>query len=126
MSLQYLIDTDWVIHYLHAHPAIVARLDELQLQGLALSMISLAELYEGVYYSRDPEGDEQDLNNFLRGVSVLGLDEAMEIYAITRSFAISSRLETWKFLGRGCGKARWLCALTIMLGIRRDPKECYN
>jgi tRNA(fMet)-specific endonuclease VapC len=65
MSLQYLIDTDWVIHYLHAHPAIVARLDALQPQGLALSIISLAELYEGVYYSRDPEGDEQDLNNFL-------------------------------------------------------------
>ena len=74
MSLQYLIDTDWVIHYLHAHSTIVARLDELQPQGLALSIISLAELYEGVYYSRDPEGDEQDLNNFLRGVTVLGLD----------------------------------------------------
>ena len=74
MSLHYLIDTDWVIHYLHAHPGIVTRLDELQPQGLALSIISLAELYEGVYYSRDPEGDEQDLNNFLRGVTVLGLD----------------------------------------------------
>jgi tRNA(fMet)-specific endonuclease VapC len=74
MSLQYLIDTDWVIHYLHAHAAIVARLDELQPQGLALSIISLAELYEGVYYSRDPEGDEQDLADFLRGVTVLGLD----------------------------------------------------
>jgi tRNA(fMet)-specific endonuclease VapC len=74
MSLHYLIDTDWVIHYLHAHPGIIARLDELQPQGLALSTISLAELYEGVYYSRDPEGDEQDLNDFLRGVTMLGLD----------------------------------------------------
>jgi tRNA(fMet)-specific endonuclease VapC len=74
MTMRYLVDTDWVIHYLHAHAGIVARLDELQPQGLGLSMISLAELYEGVYYSRDPEGDEQDLNNFLRGVTVLGLD----------------------------------------------------
>jgi tRNA(fMet)-specific endonuclease VapC len=73
--IQYLVDTDWVIHYLHGHTAIMARLDELQLQGLALSIIALAELYEGVYYSRDPEGDEQDLNNFLRGVTVLGIDE---------------------------------------------------
>ena len=72
---QYLIDTDWVIHYLHGHPAIVERLDELQPQGLILSIVSLAELYEGVYYSRDPEGDEQDLNNFLRGTTVLGIDE---------------------------------------------------
>lgn len=72
---QYLVDTDWVIHYLHGHTAIVERLDELQPQGLVLSIISLAELYEGVYYSRDPEGDERDLNDFLRGTTVLGIDE---------------------------------------------------
>ena len=72
---QYLIDTDWVIHYLHGHTAIVERLDELQPQGLVLSIVSLAELYEGVYYSLDPEGDEQDLNDFLRGTTVLGIDE---------------------------------------------------
>lgn len=74
---QYLIDTDWVIHYLHGNTAIIERLDELQPQGLALSIIPLAELYEGVYYSRDPEGDERDLNDFLRGVTVLGIDEDM-------------------------------------------------
>ena len=72
---QYLVDTDWVIHYLHGHTVIVERLDELQLQGLVLSIVSLAELYEGVYYSRDPEGDERDLNDFLRGTTVLGIDE---------------------------------------------------
>ena len=77
---QYLIDTDWVIHYLHGHRAIVERLDELQPQGLALSIVSLAELYEGVYYSRDPEGDERDLNDFLRGVTVLGIDEDIFLY----------------------------------------------
>jgi tRNA(fMet)-specific endonuclease VapC len=75
MRPAYLIDTDWVIHYLHGNTEIVARLDELQPHGLALSIISLAELYEGVYYSREPEGDEQDLNDFLRGVSVIGIDE---------------------------------------------------
>lgn len=26
MSLRYLIDTDWAIHYLNGHPAIVTRL----------------------------------------------------------------------------------------------------
>src|SRR5947199_6285540 len=36
--------------------------------------ISLAELSEGVFYSRDPEGDAEDLNDFLRGVTVLGID----------------------------------------------------
>jgi tRNA(fMet)-specific endonuclease VapC len=74
MNLRYLVDTDWVINYLRAQPAIVSRLDELQPQGLALSIISLAELYEGVFNSRDPEGDGQDLADFLRGVTVLGID----------------------------------------------------
>ena len=58
---QYLIDTDWVIHYLHGHTAIVERLDELQPQGLVLSIISLAELYKGVYYSCDPAGEHPTL-----------------------------------------------------------------
>jgi tRNA(fMet)-specific endonuclease VapC len=79
MSLHYLLDTDWVVHYLHAHPGIVSRLDALQPQGLALSIISLAELYEGVFYSRDPEGDGQDLHDFLRGVTVLGIDATIAI-----------------------------------------------
>jgi tRNA(fMet)-specific endonuclease VapC len=73
--MRHLIDTDWVIHYLNDRPDIVQRLHVLQDDGLALSLISLAELYEGVFYSRDPEGDERDLQDFLRGVTVLGIDD---------------------------------------------------
>jgi tRNA(fMet)-specific endonuclease VapC len=74
--MRYLIDTDWAIYYLNARPDIVQRLHVLQDDGLALSLISLAELYEGVFYSRDPEGDERDLQDFLRGVTVLGIDDS--------------------------------------------------
>ena len=42
MSLQYLIDTDCVIHYLHAHPVIVTRLDELSNLKVWLSPLSLS------------------------------------------------------------------------------------
>ena len=75
MTPAYLVDSDWVIHYLHGQPRVVARLQELQSHGLALSLISLAELYEGVYYSRDPEGNERHLKDFVRGVAVMGIDE---------------------------------------------------
>jgi tRNA(fMet)-specific endonuclease VapC len=75
MTLHYLTDTDWVIHYLSGHEGIVRRLDELNEQGLGLSIVSLAELYEGIYYSTDPEGNEQDLADFLQGVVVVGIDE---------------------------------------------------
>ena len=75
MTLRYLIDTDWVIHYLNGHQAIVRRLKALSDEGLALSVVSLAELYEGVYGSSDPTGNAQALGNFLRGVNVFGIDE---------------------------------------------------
>lgn len=66
MTTRYLIDTDWVIHYLNGHPKIVERLEELREEGVGLSVVSLAELYEGVYYSRDPDGNERSLNDFLQ------------------------------------------------------------
>jgi tRNA(fMet)-specific endonuclease VapC len=89
MKPTHLVDTDWVIHYLNGHPGIVQRLDELKERGLALSIVSLAELYEGIYYSTDPSGNEADLNDFLRGVVVIGVDE-----------------ETCKVFGRERGRLR--------------------
>jgi tRNA(fMet)-specific endonuclease VapC len=73
--VRYLVDTDWVIHYLNGHAEIVSRIQEFGAQGLALSFISLAELYEGVFYSRDPGKGEAGLRAFLRGVVLLGLDD---------------------------------------------------
>jgi tRNA(fMet)-specific endonuclease VapC len=75
MTIRYLIDTDWVIDHLNAIEGVVNRLKELRPQGLALSVISLAELSEGVQYSRSPEQSQQALNAFLEDVSVLGIDE---------------------------------------------------
>jgi tRNA(fMet)-specific endonuclease VapC len=75
MTLRYLIDTDWVIDHLNAIERVVQRLQELRPQGLALSIISLAELYEGVHYSRDPEHSQEALDAFLEDVAVLGIDE---------------------------------------------------
>lgn len=73
--MRYLLDTDWVIHYLNGHSQIVGRVQEFSAQGLALSFVSLAELYEGVFYSRDPGKGEEGLQAFLRGVELLGLDD---------------------------------------------------
>ena len=75
MTLHYLIDTDWAIHYLNGAQPIVKRLSLLTDQGLALSLLSLAELYEGVYYSTDPDRNEQHLRDFLRGITLIGMDE---------------------------------------------------
>lgn len=74
-SLSFLIDTDWVIDHLNAVAEVTRRLQELEPQGLALSIISAAELWEGVYFSRDQKRSQMMLEAFLSGVTVLNLDE---------------------------------------------------
>lgn len=59
MRAGYLIDPDWIIDHLKGVAAVTARLHELRSVGLAVSIISLAELYEGVHYSRDPVRSER-------------------------------------------------------------------
>ncbi len=74
--MRYLLDTDWVIDHLHSVARVVQRLEELAPEGLALSVISLAELYEGIFNSTDPAGNEQALQDFLSGVvEVVPVDE---------------------------------------------------
>jgi tRNA(fMet)-specific endonuclease VapC len=85
MRIRYLLDTDWAISYLNGHPGIVRRLDELKDQGLAISVVSLAELYEGIYHSTDPPGNERDLNDFLHGTAIIGIDvDVCKLFGRTR------------------------------------------
>jgi tRNA(fMet)-specific endonuclease VapC len=88
--MNYLIDTDWVIDHLNQVELVTTRLHELAPEGLALSVVSLGELYEGVYYSQDPEASEASLQRFLnRELTILGIDE-----------------ETCKLFGRERGRLR--------------------
>ena len=96
MNVIHLVDTDWAIHYLHGRQDIMDRLEVLKHEGLGLSIISLSELYEGIYYSRNPAQNEQGLRDFLQGVDIIGLDE-----------------ETTKIFGRERGRLR---AAGMMIG----------
>jgi tRNA(fMet)-specific endonuclease VapC len=89
MTVAYLLDTDRVIHHLNGHAAIIQRLQAPQPAGLGLSVVALAEVYEGVYYSRHPDQSEQGLNDFLESVTLIGIDE-----------------ETAKIVGRERGRLR--------------------
>ncbi|HUW65529.1 MAG TPA: type II toxin-antitoxin system VapC family toxin [Spirochaetia bacterium] len=68
---KYLIDSDWAIFYLRGKEPFVSALKEYRQQGLAISVVSIAELYEGIFRSPDPEGKEHALTSFLRGLSVI-------------------------------------------------------
>jgi predicted nucleic acid-binding protein len=85
MRLSYLIDTDWIIHYLNGNSGIVEKIGLLEKEGLAASVISVAELYEGIYYSTNPAGNEKALNDFLSGISTLGIeDEVCKVFGKER------------------------------------------
>jgi tRNA(fMet)-specific endonuclease VapC len=75
MTIAYLIDSDWVIHHLNGHNAITQRLQGLHAEGLGLAVVALAEVYEGVYYARDPEESARGLHAFLESVTLVGIDE---------------------------------------------------
>ena len=85
--MRYLVDTDWVIDHLRRVVQVTRRLDALAPEGLALSIVSLAELYEGVYSSRDPSRVEAALTEFLSPeLTVLGVDaETCQIFGRNRA-----------------------------------------
>ncbi|MEW6376443.1 MAG: type II toxin-antitoxin system VapC family toxin [Thermodesulfobacteriota bacterium] len=74
--MKYLIDTDWVINHLKGENKVVTKLEELAPEGVAISVISLAEIYEGVYYSKDPVKSQKLLEEFLApDLKLLNVDE---------------------------------------------------
>jgi tRNA(fMet)-specific endonuclease VapC len=72
--MRYLIDTDWIIHYLNGNEGIIKKINSLREEGLGISIISLSEIYEGIYYSSDPLSNEKALEDFLSGVSILNIN----------------------------------------------------
>ena len=73
-SLKYLLDTDWAISYLNQHLGTVRHLDTLRPEGVSISIVSLAELFEGTTGSYDPERSERALIDFLGSFTVVNLD----------------------------------------------------
>lgn len=83
--MQYLIDTDWVIHALHGLERVTTHLAQLAPDSIGLSIVSMAELYQGVFYSTDPIGNERALRDFLSNIEIIHLDDDIcRIFATER------------------------------------------
>ena len=72
--MKHLLDTDWAVHHLRGNTRITRRIEELLPQGIGISIISIAELYEGVANSTNRNQDEATLLRFLDLVEVLPLN----------------------------------------------------
>jgi len=77
LKVVYLLDTDWVIDYFNNKEPTSSKIEELRDEGIGISIISLAELYEGVLNSKNPESSENLLLEFMSEVSVMELDEGI-------------------------------------------------
>src|SRR5215211_2171279 len=86
--MKYLIDSDVIVNHLNGQRENIELLTELVDSGLATSLMSYAEIYEGILWHYRPSNLESQFLTFLRWVRVLGFDEEM----MRRFAAIRGRL----------------------------------
>ena len=75
--MQYLVDSDWAIDYLNGFQSTIRKLDDLFALGVGISVISLAEIYDGMYGSANVGQQERLLQGLLDPMEVLNVDDAI-------------------------------------------------
>jgi predicted nucleic acid-binding protein len=82
---QYLLDTDWIVDILNGQERAIQTVLDLAPTGLAVSIITYGELYEGAAFANDPEPAIAGLRSFLKGKTILSLTQPiMERFAQIR------------------------------------------
>jgi len=85
--MTYLLDTDWLIDALIGIPAAVAAIDRLSDQGLAVSIVSYGELFDGALGAADPQARIAAYRAYLNRFTTLPLsDPIMERFARIRKY----------------------------------------
>jgi predicted nucleic acid-binding protein len=75
--VSFLVDSDWIADYLKGRPDTVATLQSLAGEGLAVSIISYGEIYEGILFGGNRTQHERGFQAFLRGVQLLPLNRSI-------------------------------------------------
>ncbi len=73
--MSYLVDSDYMADWLKGRPEAVTVLSALAPEGLAISLITYGEIYEGIYYGSHPRQHERGFLQFLRQADVLPLNK---------------------------------------------------
>jgi len=86
MVITHLLDTGWLIRSLRGNAAYSGTLRKLGARQLAVSVVTVAELLEGVYLARDPASARQAVDRELTGITRLDLTENIcDLYGRHRS-----------------------------------------
>jgi tRNA(fMet)-specific endonuclease VapC len=84
--MAYLLDTDWAIQALAGKTLSVNTLTELAPAGIAMSWITVGEIYEGAFGFPDPQPYLATFREFIQPLQKLELDDAtMERFAEVRA-----------------------------------------
>src|SRR5436853_7502839 len=75
--MKYLVDSDVVADYLGAKPHAIDLLSALTKEEIAVSLVTVGEIYEGIYYGRDPQKAEVIFRQFLRLAEALPLTQTI-------------------------------------------------
>ena len=75
--MKFLVDSDYVITYLKGDEQATRQVSELFAQGIAVSIVSYMEVYEGVYYGNHQAQNTKVFHRFVRGVQVLGINRSI-------------------------------------------------
>jgi len=73
--MSHLVDSDWVADWLKGRQAAIDLLTALAPDGLAISIITVGEIYEGIYYGQNRQRHERGFRQFRRLVKVLPITE---------------------------------------------------
>lgn len=88
--MPYLLDADWAIQALAGRANAKATLDRLiAAEGVAISWVTVGELYDGAFGSSDPDKELAIHRRFLRSFKILNLNDPImtrfaEIRALLR------------------------------------------
>jgi len=77
--MSYLVDSDWVADWLKGRQVAIDLLTALAPDGLAITIITLGEIYEGIYYGQNRQRHKRGFRQFRRLVKVLPITERFAV-----------------------------------------------
>lgn len=84
--MPYLLDADWAISALAGRRKVLEHLDRIASEGIAISPVTLGEVYEGAFDKPDPARELAVYREFLQQFALLEVtDPIMERFAAVRS-----------------------------------------
>ena len=75
--MPYLLDADWIIDGIAKRRNVHTILEQLIPEGIAVSIITLGEVYERSFRSSNPEAYLKKLRDFLSRCSIINLNDSL-------------------------------------------------